>query len=187
MKQWNRIALKIKTVGYLLVIVGILALLTLCFLKDLSFVPKFGTEAIPELEAVDLVRVVDGDTIIVLKDGQETRVRLIGINTPESVAPEGYSTSNTQEGILASEYTKELLSDVSVVYLEKDVSETDKYGRLLRYVWLEEPNPDASIFSEIETKMLNGILLSSGVAEEKAYPPDTKYQSYFSMIKTKYD
>jgi micrococcal nuclease len=56
------------------------------------------------------------------------------------------------------------------VYLEQDVSETDRYGRLLRYVWL--PHDDG-------TRMLNQELVAHGYAQSSTYPPDVKYQHLF--------
>ena len=135
-----------------------------------------------------VVRVVDGDTIVVEVDGQETKVRLIGVNTPESVAPEEYlentGKENTEEGKDASDFTKRLLAEHPYVYLEKDEEETDKYGRSLYYVWIENPtglSNDIRI-SDIEDKMLNGILLKEGVAELAIYKPNVKYADEFAAI-----
>lgn len=126
-----------------------------------------------------LVRVVDGDTIIVSIDGEEYRVRLIGVDTPESVHPD--SSKNTEEGMLASDYTKNLLKNTETLYLQKDISDTDKYGRLLRYVWLEVPEDDSNI-NEIASKMVNGILLLDHVAEPKVYKPDVMHAEDFQWI-----
>ena len=60
----------------------------------------------------EVVRVVDGDTVILNIDGQRTRVRLIGIDTPESVAED--KSRNVKEGKIASEYTKNLLENKKV-------------------------------------------------------------------------
>lgn len=134
-----------------------------------------------QFESATLIRVVDGDTIVVDISGEEYKVRLIGVNTPESVAPDSYRTKNSTEGVLASDYTKYLLSDVTTVYLEKDTSDTDRYGRLLRYVWLEIPEDKENI-NEIVSKMLNGILVMDNVAEVATYEPDTHYQEAFEYI-----
>lgn len=132
-----------------------------------------------EFQKATLVRVVDGDTIVVDIQGEEYKVRLIGVNTPESVHPD--SSRNSKEGILSSDYTKSLLANVETVYLQKDTSETDKYGRLLRYVWLEMPEDESNI-NEIATKMLNGILLLDHVAEPAVYEPDTGHEEDFDWI-----
>lgn len=83
-------------------------------------------------EEAKLIRVIDGDTIEVELNNTQYSVRLIGINTPESVAPDNYKTKNSIEGTEASNTVKDILSDVKTVYLQKDVSDTDKYDRLLR-------------------------------------------------------
>ena len=122
-----------------------------------------------DLEAVTLVRVVDGDTLVVHFDAsnEDEKVRLIGINTPESVAPDSYRTENTKEGKEASAYVKDLLSDTDTVYLQSDTSDTDRYGRLLRYVWLDIPD-DVYDENEVKDKMLNAILIEDGIAEAVA-------------------
>ena len=138
-----------------------------------------------DFQEVTLERVVDGDTIIVNIENESVSVRLIGVNTPESVASDEYlqqsGKENTAEGEAASEYTKALLSDKDTVYLQSDVSDTDKYGRLLRYVWLETPD-DSMDKAEVENKMLNGILIKDGIAEVEIYQPDDMYEDIFNSI-----
>jgi len=145
-------------------------------------------EYLKDFQSATLVRVVDGDTIIVDINGEEFSVRLIGVNTPESVAPQEYldktGKENTLEGKEASLYTKDILKDVKTVYLQKDISDTDKYGRLLRYVWIEVPAEFNE--AEIESKMLNGILLSEHIAEVTIYHPDYKYEKEFHSIYAKH-
>lgn len=136
---------------------------------------------ITTFEEAKLIRVIDGDTIEVGLNNTQYSVRLIGINTPESVAPDSYKTKNSIEGTEASNTVKDILSDVETVYLQKDVSDTDKYDRLLRYVWLEKPNDENNI-NEISTKMLNAILVNKGIAEITTYKPDTKYEWAFKEL-----
>lgn len=132
-----------------------------------------------------VIRVVDGDTLVVDIDGEQSKVRLIGVDTPESVASNEYlnktGKKNTVEGKEASEITKDILKDYPTVYLQKDISETDRYGRLLRYVWLELPD-DKTDLEEISTKMLNGILVKEGIAKAVTYKPDTLYQNEFKEL-----
>lgn len=118
-------------------------------------------------------RVVDGDTIIVTIDDNEYRLRLIGVNSPE------YTSKIEEYGKEATEYTTSMLNG-KIVYLEKDVSETDKYKRLLRYVWLEIPNRFSE--DEIKRKMFNAILVINGYAQAATYPPDVKYANYFKTF-----
>lgn len=141
-----------------------------------------------EFVRAKVARVVDGDTIVVELDREEVKVRLIGVNTPESVASEEYlertGKENTQEGKDASDFTKEILKDHPYVYLEADEEATDKYGRSLYYVWLEKPTGLSSSerISDIEDKMLNGILLKEGYAEVSIFKPNVKYADEFAVI-----
>jgi micrococcal nuclease len=99
--------------------------------------------------------VVDGDTIEV--EGG-VRVRYIGIDTPETLHPSKPVECYGEE---ASARNNELVQG-RVVQLEKDVSETDKYGRLLRYVY-------------VDGQMVNEVLVREGYAQVSTYPPDVKY------------
>ena len=166
--------------------------------EDLSAVAKKIKDTITEatdknselkdcaFEAAKLVRVVDGDTIVVEIDGDyEAKVRLIGIDTPESVASKEYldrtGKENTTEGVEASDFTKALLADYDYVYLEKDTSDTDRYDRKLRYVWLEIPE-DSTDQEQIKSSMLNAMLLDAGVANVATYTPDVKNADTFVSI-----
>ena len=141
--------------------------------------------AAAEFQKASIVRVVDGDTIVVNIDREEFTVRMIGVDTPESVATDEYlkksGKENTVEGKLASEYTNGLLKDLGYVYLQKDVSNTDQYGRLLRYVWTEIPENDLDL-EEISTKMVNGILIAQGYANPVVFYPDTKHAMDFQEL-----
>lgn len=120
------------------------------------------------LELVTVSRVIDGDTFE-LNDGR--KVRLIGVNTPES-------TNRTEVfGKEASNYTKSKLEGKQI-YLQKDVSDTDRYGRYLRLAWLDVPSSLDSE-SEIRSKMFNADLVLNGYAEPATYPPDVRYSEYF--------
>lgn len=163
-------------------------LLTIIFLAMIVcciLLTKTDTESPEGFQPATIVRVVDGDTIAVDISGDEYKVRLIGIDAPESVASGQYlemtGKENTQDGELASNFVKELLADTETVYLQKDVSDTDRYGRLLRYVWLEVPDDDRDI-DEISAKMLNGILVREGLAVPAAYAPDTAHQADFEYL-----
>ncbi|MBU2535160.1 MAG: thermonuclease family protein [Chloroflexi bacterium] len=105
----------------------------------------------PQLTEATVVRVIDGDTIEVDIGGRLYKVRYSGIDTPEVGQP------GAEE---ATAFNAQLVSG-KTVYLEKDVSETDRYGRLLRYVWTEEG-------------MVNAILVANGYAQVSTYPPDVK-------------
>ncbi|MGN7176922.1 thermonuclease family protein [Paenibacillus sp. FSL R5-0490] len=120
------------------------------------------------LELVTVGRVVDGDTIET-SDGR--KVRLIGVNTPES------TTRVEEYGKEASQFTTSELTGKKV-WVQKDVSDTDRYGRLLRIIWLDIPADDMDE-DEIREKMFNAHLVLNGYAEPSTYNPDVKYSEYF--------
>jgi micrococcal nuclease len=115
-------------------------------------------------QSATVIGVRDGDTIEVdLGNGNFKTVRYIGIDTPESVDPRravecfGKEASNINNTLVMNK----------TIQLEKDVSETDKYGRLLRYVF-------------VDNVFVNQYLVQEGFANASAYPPDVKYQEDFN-------
>ena len=112
-----------------------------------------------------VTRVVDGDTVRVDRGGDEIVVRLIGLDTPETVAPDRPVECFGPE---ASARTKELL-DGGQVWLEYDEASglTDKYDRTLAYVWLDQQT------------MLNELLIAEGYAEEVTYTDGYAHQRDF--------
>lgn len=111
-----------------------------------------------------VIRVVDGDTIIVDIPGRgDFRLRYIGINTPESVDPRRSAEYYGEE---AAAKNRELVEG-KTVWLEKDTSETDQFDRLLRYVYLADGT------------MVNEELVRLGYTRARSYPPDLKYQDRF--------
>lgn len=161
-------SLKTSLFLFFVLIVGI-SVLTVAGVAEIQksqlIQPKLTTITIPPASELFLVsRVIDGDTFE-LQGGQ--KVRMIGIDTPETV--------DTREkvqcfGLEASTKTKELLENKQV-RLEKDISETDRYGRLLRYVWVGDT-------------FVNDYLISLGYAKSSSYPPDVKYQYLFNQTET---
>lgn len=134
--------------------------------KDVTSNLKEDNESTFVSQLYDVVRVVDGDTIVVKYNGVDEKVRLIGIDTPESVHAD--ESKNTEEGVLVSDYTKKMLTGKKVG-LEFDVSKRDKYGRLLAYVYLDG-------------EMYNKILLKEGYATVATYPPNVKYVDEFVKL-----
>lgn len=124
-----------------------------------------GASPIGPTERATVLRVVDGDTIVVDRGRGEERVRYIGVDTPETVDP---GSPVGWMGPEASAANERLVEGRQVV-LERDVSETDRYGRLLRYVWLEDPShPTGWLFVNLE-------LVALGFAQVVTYPPDVRY------------
>jgi micrococcal nuclease len=105
---------------------------------------------------VKVTGVIDGDTIII-EGGY--RVRYIGIDTPEK--DQAYYEK-------AKQINRELVHN-KTVRLERDTTDKDRYGRLLRYVYVED------IF-------VNAEIVKRGYAYSMTYPPDTKYQVYLEAM-----
>ena len=113
-----------------------------------------------------VTRVVDGDTIEVDIDGETHIVRYIGIDTPETVHP----TKGVEPGgPEASEANRRLVAG-KTVYLEKDKSDTDRYGRLLRNVFLKDGT------------FVNAELVRQGHAEVSTYNPDVRYKGMLERL-----
>ncbi|MEX0933619.1 MAG: thermonuclease family protein [Candidatus Paceibacterota bacterium] len=119
-------------------------------------------------EQVKVVRVVDGDTINVEINGKVESVRYIGIDTPETVDPRKPVQCF---GVEASKKNKGLVEG-KMVRLEKDITDRDKYDRLLRYVWLGDT-------------LINQTLVEQGYAKSYSYPPNVKYQDKFVAAEKK--
>ncbi|HXG35670.1 MAG TPA: thermonuclease family protein [Dehalococcoidia bacterium] len=120
--------------------------------SPVAVTPAAPTSAPIGLPTARVIRVIDGDTIEI-EGGQ--RVRYIGMDTPES------TTERECFGVEATGRNTELVLNKTVA-LERDVSETDRYGRLLRYVWADG-------------QMVNEVLVREGYAQVATFPPDVKY------------
>lgn len=129
--------------------VGRVFLLGLLLLATVPFTGCGGQEVWVE-------RAIDGDTIV-LQGGE--RVRYIGIDAPEMDEPFGREAWRTNRELVEGKRVR----------LERDISERDRYGRLLRYVFVGE-------------LLVEGELVRNGLARAKAYPPDTKYQARLQAL-----
>lgn len=118
-----------------------------------------------------VTRVIDGDTIEI---ENKEKVRYIGIDTPETKHPQKGVECFGKE---ASEKNKKLVEGKEVK-LEKDVSETDKYGRLLRYVFIKQEATSTPLF-------VNEYLVAEGYASAATFPPDVRYQDLFIKAQQK--
>lgn len=126
-------------------------------------------------EAVTVERVIDGDTIVV---SGNRKVRLILVDTPETKHPKKGVEYFGKE---ASAYTTSQLAG-KTVYLQKDVSETDRYGRLLRYVWLARPSSNEPNNDEMASLCFNATLIKNGYGKLATFPPDIKYVDLFKSL-----
>jgi endonuclease YncB( thermonuclease family) len=116
---------------------------------------------------VPVTRVVDGDTIEASYRGSTADIRLIGIDTPETVHP---SEPVECFGPAASRFATSALTG-ETVRLEFDVERRDHYGRLLAYVW-------------DDGKLFNGTLVLRGFATVSTYPPNVKYVERFTAAQS---
>jgi micrococcal nuclease len=121
-----------------------------------------------------VIRVVDGDTLHVDIDGADVDVRMIGMNTPETVKPNSPIECYGPE---ASEFTKKMLTDATLT-IEYDDSQgrTDRFGRTLAYVWLERPGPDV---------LFNQLLVRNGYAYQYQYAKPYAWEKEFVAAQRK--
>ena len=117
-------------------------------------------------ETARVLTIVDGDTIRVDRGNGSERVRYIGIDTPETRQP---GDSIEFMGEEATEANRALVEGREV-FLERDVSETDRFGRLLRYVWIRDG--DGWLF-------VNLALVQRGFAQAVTFPPDVRHADAF--------
>jgi len=151
----------IKNLGW--IIAGILFLiLAFKLISDFRKTPiKENIKASPTIkqESTELIKIIDGDTVIVKINGEEKSIRLIGIDTPEK---------NECFEKEATEKLKEIIANKKIK-LEADNSQDDKdkYDRLLRYIYLEDGT------------LINKKLIEEGVAKEYTYKIAYKFQTEF--------
>lgn len=107
----------------------------------------------------------DGDTIGIEIDGVEERVRLIGIDTPETKKPD---TPVQCFGLEATAFTESLLPEGTALYVERDVEARDGYDRLLAYVY----RSDDGLFVNLE-------LVAQGFARPLTFPPNVAHADQF--------
>ena len=111
------------------------------------------------------MRIVDGDTLVIELGGDEERMRLIGIDTPESVKPDSPIECFGKE---ASAFTESLLPPGTPVRVERDVEARDDFGRLLGYVL----RADDSLFVNLE-------IVEQGYAQPLTIPPNVAHADEF--------
>jgi micrococcal nuclease len=111
-------------------------------------------------------RVSDGDTFVATVKGRRERVRVIGVDTPESVDPNRPDEPYGQE---AADFARRYLDGESV-RLAGDAEPRDRYGRMLAYVWLEDGT------------FWNALLVAEGYAQQLTIPPNVAYADLFRRL-----
>jgi micrococcal nuclease len=126
-----------------------------------------------------VVRVVDGDTVVVRSEGREETVRLIGIDTPEAHESEKLERDSRRQGrdraaiqAMGARATKFTQAHVLArgVFVERDVRLRDRYGRSLAYLWLADG------------RLFNAELVREGYAVAMTVPPNVKYAKHFVRL-----
>jgi micrococcal nuclease len=115
-----------------------------------------------------VTHVVDGDTVDVELGAVTERIRLIGLNTPESVDPRRPVECFGKE---ASAHTKSLIPEGTKVRVERDAEARDKYGRLLGY-----------IYRVSDDMFVNEQIVKDGYAETLTIPPNVTYAERFADL-----
>jgi micrococcal nuclease len=131
----------------------------------LGVLSSCGNSNISQPDLATIVSVVDGDTIVLSVQNQTETVRLLGIDTPETVHP---TRPIECFGPEASAFTKATLEKGSVVKLVRDVEPRDRYQRLLVYLFLA----DGTLF--------NQLLIDRGLARTLSIEPNTAFASQFA-------
>lgn len=131
------------------------------------------------LEQATVLEIVDGDTLRVELGGSSRIVRLIGVNTPESANAD--EKRNTPEGERAAGHLAAVVHVGDTVYLQKDTTNVDEQGRLMRFVWRAVPVSFTDV-SEIKAKMVNGRMLTDGYAMAHKFKPDDAYFNIFRAL-----
>ena len=111
------------------------------------------------------MRIVDGDTVVVSLGGVDEKIRLIGIDTPESVDPRRPVECFGKE---ATAHINELIPPGTSVRVERDVEARDRYDRLLAYLY----RSDDDLF-------VNQQMLADGFANTATYPPNVTHVDSF--------
>jgi endonuclease YncB( thermonuclease family) len=143
-----------------IILVALAAALVSCAVpaKTENLAPEGST--LQGMDGVSVVRVVDGDTIVVAIGGARgTKVRLIGIDTPERGDCMFDAATQRMRALVEGQRVR----------LVRDVSETDRYGRLLRYVFVGD-------------RFVNALMVSEGFANAATYPPDVAHARDFVAL-----
>jgi micrococcal nuclease len=127
---------------------------------------------------IEIRKIIDGDTYHILINGKDEKVRLIGIDTPESkhnkkAQKDAKRSDSDIENIVvmgkeATEFVRTIIKPGDHLRIEFDIRKRDQYGRLLAYLYL----PDG--------RMLNELIVHEGYATVLTYPPDVKYVNRFT-------
>ncbi len=186
-----------KKVNIIRIVIAVLALSFMYAAQNpnvISFINKveaiFGLAPVDGLDGpVSIVRITDGDTIVVRLNGKDEKLRLIGIDTPEKYDGEKLARKSRELGLSqneikqmgrnSSKFTAQLLKGKQV-YLEYDVTKRDRYGRLLAYVYIKDDNGDW-VFNDTNFRQVNLEIITAGWAEPLTIPPNVRYSKKYAQ------
>ncbi|MFZ5823133.1 MAG: thermonuclease family protein [Bacillota bacterium] len=126
--------------------------------------------ALKKMRPATVVRVVDGDTVELDLGGKAEKVRLLNVNTPETVDPRKPVEEYGRE---ASAFARSVLTPGLKVYVKPDVEERDRYGRLLLHLYLE----DGTWF--------NALLIRAGYAQLMTISPNVSAAGFFRELQAR--
>jgi micrococcal nuclease len=132
---------------------------------QLPLPPQGGQTDVAKIAHAKIIKVVDGDTVEIDLDGHTERVRLIGVNTPETKHP---TKPIECFGPEASAYMTQLLPKGAQLRIERDVEARDRYGRMLLYLYLDSDN-----------LFINLDLISRGYGTPMSIEPNTFHRNDF--------
>ena len=157
----------------IIIVLGLTAVLAVAILMLQgplgSVASSFETSALPaDAERATVMRVTDGDTIVVEINGAIERVRYLGLDAPEIARPDDNAAAECggDEALASNE---ELVAGRSVA-LERDVNDRDRFGRLLRHVWVAHRG---------DWLLVGERLIETGAVEARTYRPDTRRDDEF--------
>jgi len=168
----HRMASTVRLIRTLLTLLLLVAVLSVVYAivseLGLSEPETIPAEIPPDTERATVEWVYDGDTIsVILADGSTDTVRLTGIDAPETGA--NFTTAQCY-GAESTNHLRQLLPVGATVWLERDVSDRDQYGRLVRFVWFSRG---------AEAVLANYVMLADGYAFARSYGDDRARADHF--------
>jgi len=141
---------------------GLIALLTASGLGGYAIVKKSDCDPnFAKTQEYQIQKVIDGDTVTIkYKNGKTDRLRLLGINAPETSECYGKESKKALEKLIKNQELR----------FDKDISGVDIYGRLLRYITIISPDPKE------DNTLVNYYLVRNGLAFHYSKPPDNRYR-----------
>ena len=154
-RQVRRKGSRFITYSMMTIALPIIIMATANFIEDVTLPNWFPWQEQVEFQQAIVTRVIDGDTIVIMYNNTEDRVRLIGINTPE------IGEAGADE---ATEFATLQISNADwSVWLEVGGNDRDRFDRLRRYVWLTDPTDD-HVRTNPDHYLLNRMLVNEGHA-----------------------